>query len=294
MADASDDGDLPPDLDHARARLYAEPLTGFVAARDALVRALRGAGRADDAKAVKALRKPSRVAWILDAGFRSDPDGTERLAAAVNDVIEAQAGRGDMRDATRGLRDAAQAVAKAAADAAAAAEVNVDRSTLVPAVLAVVADPVAFAELRQGILAEVPAAGALDVLTNPPPLLPVSPAAVAAALERDRAGAAEPGEVSPTPPPVDLAARRRAREAVAAAEKAADEARRAADDAEAAVKDARARLEAAEETFRQAEADVKAARESLHDAQQTAKSLRAAARDADRTLSQARKQSPPD
>jgi hypothetical protein len=283
----ADRADLPADVEQARARLYAEPLAGFVAERDVLVRALRQAGRADDAKAVKALRKPARLAWILDAGFHADPDGTERLAAAVNDVIEAQAGRGDMRDATRSLRDAAQALAKAAGDAARAAGVNIDRSTLVPAVLAVVADPVAFAELRQGQLADIPAAGALDVLTNPPPLLPVSPAAVAAAIQRDA-----PAEASP--PPVDLAARRRAREAVTAAETAAADARRAADEADAAAKDARGALEAAEAAFHQAEADVKAARQSLHDAQQTAKSLRSAAREADRTLSATRKRSPTD
>jgi len=284
---APDAADLPDDVEQARARLYAEPLSDFVAARDGLVKALRGAGRADDAKAVKALRKPSRPAWILDAGFRADPDGTERLAAAVNEVIEAQAGRGDMRDATRSLRDAAQAAAKAAGDAAKEAGVNIDRSTLVPAVLAVVADPVAFAELRQGQLADLPAAGALDVLTNPPPLLPVSPAAVAAALERDR-----PAE--PTPAPVDLATRRKAREAVAAAEKAATEARRAADEADKAVTKARATLEAAEKAFHQAETDVKTARQSLHDAQQEAKTLRATARESDRTLSQSRKKSPTD
>lgn len=279
--------DLPEDVDQARARLYAAPLADFVAARDALVQALKGEGRADDAKAVKALRKPSRPAWILDAGFRADPDGTERLAAAVNDVVEAQAGRGDMRDATRGLRDAAQAVAKAAGDAAQEAGVNIDRSTLVPAVLAVVADPVAFAELRQGQLAELPTAGALDVLTNPPPLLPVSPAAVAAALERDR-----PAE--PTPPPDDLATRRQARAAVAAAEQAATDARRAADEADRAVTEARATLEAAEKAFARAETDVKTARQSLHDAQQQAKTLRATARDTDRTLSHTRKRSPTD
>jgi hypothetical protein len=282
----ADDADLPSDLDQARARLYAEPLADFVTSRDALVKALKGEGRADDAKAVKALRKPSRPAWILDAGFRADPDGTERLAAAINEVIEAQAGRGDMRDATRSLRDAAQAVAKAAGDAAKSAGVNIDRSTLVPAVLAVVADPVAFAELRQGQLAELPTAGALDVLTNPPPLLPVSPSAVAAALERD--------QPAPPPAPVDLATRRKAREAVTAAEQAATDARRAADDADKDVTAARAALETAEEAFRQAESDVKSARQALHDAQQTAKSLRTTARDTDRALSQARKKSPTD
>lgn len=279
----ADDADLPPDLDQARARLYAEPLADFVASRDTLVKALRADGRADDAKAVKALRKPSRPAWILDAGFRADPDGTERLAAAINEVIEAQAGRGDMRDATRSLRDAAQAVAKAAGDAAKVAGVNIDRSTLVPAVLAVVADPVAFAELRQGQLAELPAAGALDVLTNPPPLLPVSPSA----LVREA-----PPE--PSPPPVDLAARRKAREAVAAAEQAANDARRAADEADQAVTAARAALASAEKAFHQAELDVKAARATLHDAQQTAKTLRTTARESDRDLATTRKKAPAD
>ena len=289
MADEADE--LPDDIDQAKTLLYARPMETFVAERDALVRRLRGAGRQDDAKVVKALRKASRPAWTLDAGFHADPEAVERLAAAVNEVIEAQAGRGDMRDATRSLRDAVQAVATNAAGAAKAAGVNVDRASLVPALLAVVADQVAFAELRQGQLGEIPTAGALDVLTNPPPLLPVSPSAVAA-LVASRRTDEEPEESTPVPAPVDLAARRRAREAVEVAESAASEARREADDADRAVADARAALDTAEQAFRQAEADVKAARNVIHDAQQTAKSARTAARQADRDLAAARKTHP--
>jgi hypothetical protein len=276
--------ELPDDIEQAKTLLYSAPMEEFVAQRDALVRGLRADGRRDEATAVKALRKPSRPAWTLDAGFFSDRDGVERLAVAVNEVIEAQSGRGDMRDATRSLRDAVQDAAKTAADAAKAAGVNVERASLVPALLAVVADQVAFAELRDGHLGEIPTAGALDVLTNPPPLLDVSPVPKIARPESE--------SESESPPPVDLAARRRARAAVKEAEAAATAAHQEADAADQAVEDARTALESTEQALRDAEAEVKAARQTLYDSQQSAKSARTEARQADRDLAAARKNHP--
>ena len=285
--------ELPDDIEQVKTLLHSAPLEEFVARRNVLVRQLREAGRRDEAAAVKELRKPSRPAWTLDAGFFSDGDGIERLAGAVNEVIEAQSGRGDMREATRSLRDAVQGAAKTAADAAQAAGVRIERASLVPALLAVVADQVAFAELRNGHLVEVPTAGALDVLTNPPPLLDVSPVPK---IDRPSAAPSEPAADTDTddesPPPVDLAARRRARAVVKEAEAAADAAHQEADAAEQAVGDARSSLEAAEQVLSDAEADVKAARQALHDAQQASKSARTEARQADRDLAAARKNHP--
>lgn len=280
--------ELPDDIEQVKTLLHSAPLEEFIARRNALVRQLREAGRRDEAAAVKELRKPSRPAWTLDAGFFSDADGIERLAAAVNEVIEAQSGKGDMRDATRSLRDAVQGAAKTAADAAQAAGVKIERASLVPALLAVVADQAAFAELRNGHLVEIPAAGALDVLTNPPPLLDVSP------VPKIARPSAEPAvdEDEESPPPVDLAARRRARAVVKEAEAAAAAARQEADAADQAVDDARSALEASEEALRDAEAEVKAARQTLHEAQQASKAARTETRQADRDLAAARKNHP--
>lgn len=268
-----------PEVEAAKTTLYAEALEDFVARRDAIVRELRAEGKREEATAVKALRKPSRMAWALDAAFHADPDHIERVAAAINQVVEAQDGRGDMRDATRALRDAVQAAARVAADAAAGAGHAVDRSSIAPALLAVVGDATAFGQLRQGQLADIPTGGALDVLTNPPPLLDVSPSALPAAGPAPDAA----------PPPVDLAARRRARAAVADAEAATKEAHDAQAAAERAVDEAKAAFEAADAALRQAEIDARHARKALNDAQAAARAAAQAARQTDRALATTRR-----
>lgn len=277
-----------PEVEAAKATLYAEALEDFVARRDVIVRELRAAGHKEEATAVKALRKPSRMAWALDAAFHDDPDHVEQVAAAINQVVEAQDGRGDMRDATRALRDAVQAAARVAADAAAEAGHAVDRASLVPALLAVVGDATAFGQLRKGQLTDVPTGGALDVLTNPPPLLDVSPTAGAASPSRSRS--APPPDDSP--PPVDLAARRKARAKVADAEAAAQEAHDAQSAADQGVERAKAAFELADAALRQAEIDARNARKALNDAQSAAREAAQAARQADRALAKARRTHP--
>lgn len=270
-----------PEVEAAKAELYAEALDQFVTRRDAIVRELRADGKRAEATAVKALRKPSRMAWALDAAFHADPGHVERVAAAVNQVVEAQDGRGEMRDATRALRDAVQALARVAAGAAADAGHPVDRANLVPAMLAVVGDPTAFGELRRGQLADIPVGGDLDVLTNPPPLLDVGPSA-----------AAQPEPEPEVAAPVDLAARRRALAAVADAESAAAQAHADQATADRAVDDAKAAFEAADAALRQAEIDARDARTALNKAQSSARSAAQAARQADRNLAAARRAHP--
>jgi hypothetical protein len=275
-----------PEVEAAKVTLFAEALEDFVARRDAIVRDLRAEGKRDEAAAVKALRKPSRTAWALDAAFHAGAGHIEQVAAAVNQVVEAQDGRGDMRDATRALRDAVQGAARAAADAAAAAGHPVDRANLVPALLGVVGDPTAFGLLRKGQLADLPVGGDLDVLTNPPPLLAVSlPAAGAGA----GAAAALPDE---PPPPVDLAARRKARATVDKATEAATSAHDDLTAAEQAVDDAKTAFDVAEATLHQAETDARDARTALNEAQRASRAAAQQARQADRDLAAARRAHP--
>ena len=53
-------------LDPEIARLYAVPLAEFTPARNALAARLRKAGQADEAEAVKALRKPTPPVWAIN------------------------------------------------------------------------------------------------------------------------------------------------------------------------------------------------------------------------------------
>lgn len=265
--------DWPDDLEEAVTTVYRGPLEEFIARRDALVKELRGAGRADEAKQVKALRKPSRMAWALDAAVHDDPAPVERLASTVAALVETQAdGGGDVRQATERLRTAARHLASAAGRAATGAGHRIDQSTLVPAVLAVVGEPEAFEALRRGRLADVPAGGGLDVLSLTPPR--------AAPLPADE----ETG-----PEPADPQAVVRAREALERAEAAAETAREEAERAEQAVDDAEAELDAADERLRQAEQDARRARADLRQAQQDARAARRTARDADAKAAEARR-----
>ncbi|HEY3143382.1 MAG TPA: hypothetical protein VGJ86_19750 [Acidimicrobiales bacterium] len=266
------------DIEEAIGQVYRGPLDGFVSRRDALARALRDAGDKDQSAAVKKLRKPSRGAWTLDNLFATDPDAIEHLAGAVKAVVDAQSGRGSMATATRGLRDAANATATAAAKAAEDSGVTADRTTLVPAVLAVVADAAAFGELRRGRLVDIPAGGGLDMLTDPPRLAVSTPAGPSS----------DEDEPAPLRAGGDLAAVARARKVVERTETAAAEASRAVSAADAGVETANQRVDTAAKELRRAEAEARLAQDQLRDAKREAKTSREKSRKADRDAAAAR------
>lgn len=70
--------------------LYAASPEGFVAARDALARELRAAGDRAGAVRVRALRRPTRAAWALNAAVRERPDATRAISEAVERLHDAQ------------------------------------------------------------------------------------------------------------------------------------------------------------------------------------------------------------
>lgn len=93
---------MPPSfvpVDDPVDALFALPPSEFTAARNALVKQLRGEKRRDEAEAVKALKRPSVPAWALNQVARRDPD-------AIEAVIEAGAAVGTaQRRALSGVRD---------------------------------------------------------------------------------------------------------------------------------------------------------------------------------------------
>ena len=99
---------ISTDLAIAISALYRGPYEEFISRRDALVKQLRSAKRREDAERVKALRKPSRLAWVLDNIVHEDAATIERLDAAIKSA---------QTDAD--LRVALATVKKAVADVAA-------------------------------------------------------------------------------------------------------------------------------------------------------------------------------
>ena len=275
-SDETPDFDLE-DLDRAIAQTYGGSLDGFVARRDALVKQLRAAGRADDAATVKALRKPRVNAWALDALAVAEPGEAERLAGAVATMAEAQAGPGgDVRQATGHLRTVVNEIAASAARLAAEAGHKADAADLVQALLVVAGEPQALAELRAGRLVDIPTASGMGLLAAPPPGAKAGQLYAVPDLEPDDA------------PPVDDKVVAVARRKLDDAEADMDAAQAEADSADDAVRDATADAEAAEDRLRQAEQDVRAARSTLRDAQRDARTAAQRLRETERATTRAR------
>jgi hypothetical protein len=77
-------------LERAADELYGLPPADFTGARDELARRLRHEGLRDEAKAVKALRRPTVAAWALNQLARRRPDEVERLLATGKRLRKAQ------------------------------------------------------------------------------------------------------------------------------------------------------------------------------------------------------------
>ena len=92
-----------PEITQEMRDLYSLPPEGFIAGRDRLAGELKDAGKAEDAAAVKKLRKPSIVAWAVNAAVRDRPEDVEGLREAGQSLRRAQRGssRRDRRDPGR-------------------------------------------------------------------------------------------------------------------------------------------------------------------------------------------------
>lgn len=294
MSDSSD-----PELDQLVASLYSAPLAEFVGRRNDLAKELRTGGNRDAAARVKALRKPSRPAWVLNQAVQTAPDTVEQLADAVTEVLTTQTKGGDLRGALDGLRTAASNMATAAAEAAAAADIRLDRSTLTQALLSVTADAASLNDLRAGRLEAIPPASALDLAANlPTSAPPPTPRAPAASAKPAPSGSVQPPATrpdagttgaEPAVATVDSQAIRRAEAALQEAEAAAQTTRETLAEAEAAVREATTAAEAAAAKRRQAELELQEAQLILKDAQRRAKAARNADREANDAVTRARR-----
>jgi hypothetical protein len=246
---------IDTDLSAAIVAVYQAPLEEFISRRDALAKALRAEKRRDDAALVKALRKPSRIAWSLNAVVREDPRSLEHLAEAIR---AAQTGV-DLRAALEGVKEAVRAVAAAGARAAVRAGQPVEPNALTMAVHAIIGDASAFAEMRAGRLVDVPEGGGLDLLgaltalpapPSPPPAQAKTPPKAAPVIE------------PPKPDPrIELAAAARAE--LHRAEQRLAEIREASEQAVESLRDAQSALDAAERAVEDARAEAEARRHNV-------------------------------
>lgn len=92
--------------------LYAGPPDEFVSARNALAKELNGAGKADEAKRVSALKKPSVAAAVINRLARERE--TEMKAFAKTAAALRRASGKKLRDAAKAQREAAEALIESA------------------------------------------------------------------------------------------------------------------------------------------------------------------------------------
>lgn len=237
-------------LESAIADVYRGPLEDFVRRRDALAKDLRSAGERASASTVKALRKPSRIAWALNLAALDGQPAVDPLVAAVTATLDAQAGGGDVRAAIVGLRGAVREFANQAAHAAQLSGHRIEAAVLANAVLAVLGRQESFDQLRGGSLAAIPEGGGLDFLAALPTPPESTPApAKASAPAATRSASAERAGVA-------TAARAAARQAASVLA----DARARAEAAGRALRDAESKLHAAEARLRHAEEEERAAR----------------------------------
>ena len=292
----------PTELETALVTVYHGPFDEFISRRDALAKQLRAAKRREDADRVKALRKPSRTAWVLDTVVHEDPAVIEHLVKAINAAQTVQSGA-DLRAALETIRAAVRAVAAVGARVAIRAGQPIDATVLATALHAVIGETKAFNDLRAGRLIDVPDGGGLDILTALPSLTlqpPPSPSTASPGppqkMEPSKEAAAEAAAHAAAEAATQAAARQ-AELAIAATAARADlrraetllaEAREQSERVERVVRDAEAQLAAAEQALSRAEAEAGARRADVERARHDADAAAARVRDAERAVAGAR------
>ena len=146
--------------DDARIRareLYGLAPEGFIEGRDALARQLVDEGEPELAAAIKKLRKPTLVAWAVNAASRERPADVAALLRAGDDLRQAQvaaiSGKGadDLRTATQARRTKVASLVEAALEAL-GVRGDAHRDAIVLTLEAASVDPEIGARLRDGTI----------------------------------------------------------------------------------------------------------------------------------------------
>lgn len=244
------------ELDAALDDLLAQPPEQFVGARKTLVRALKSAGRKEEAATVGGWRRPTRTTWALNRLAQVHHDDVVALVDAAGAVRREQvAGGAGLRGAMADLRKATRQAADAAVAAIAPAR-PADHADVSAALLAVLSDADALAELAKGRLLDIPESG-LGAFESGP----------AEATDLGHSGTKSASNPAKS---VDRAALREAQQAVHAAREHQAEADAAAAEAERASGAARQRLDDLQAEVEKAETAVSAATEAMNDTETTA------------------------
>ena len=284
------------ELETAVVAVYRGPLEEFISRRDALAKELRAAKRREDADRVKALRKPSRTAWVLDNIVHEDPLVLDQLTAAIGAAQTVHSGA-DLRAALDNVRTAIRDVAAAGARVAIRAGQPIDASALVTAVHAVIGETSAFNDLRAGRLVEVPAGGGLDILSAITISVP-SPPSIAPSSQPIAAPIPAPPNAAPSAESLRQAEQKAERAIAAAradlqrAEASLATAREQSERAAQSVRETQATLDTAEQALLHAQREAHARRTDVDRARRDAETAATQVREAERAVAAARARVP--
>ena len=276
------------------------PLSEFTPARNVLAARLRKSGQADEAEAVKALKKPSPPVWAINQVARQDPEAIRQFLEAVARLRATQERRcsDELDEATRREREAFGRVLELVRHrlTEAGSRDSPDTMARVTATLrGAAADPSRHDDLRHGTLKEELRAPGFEVFAGG-----MLPAEMAERVEKPAKG-----------PPRDESAeerrererheraqealrvaesevadwRRRAEEldeTLAARRKAVEEVRKTADDLRSQLAAAQERLKDDERAAEQAEREAERARRDAEKAEARVKAAKKAVRAARR------------
>lgn len=292
-------------VDAALEELYGAPPAEFTSRRDALAKELKAAGDTAGAAEVKARKKPTQIAYVLNQIARAHAhdvaelvDVGRELARAQRKALRGETGH-DLRDAITRQRSAvSELTAKASATMR---DLGIDPAghldEIAGALQAALVDPAVGARLEEGRLEKVPevAAGfpgalgpAVEAHDGAPAAAEAKPKTKTKTKTKERArSAAHPRAETAR------AAREEARRERAAAAGRKEEARRAEAAAEAkvaakaAVAEAAARARAADEAEREADGHAAQAKKSEDEARALAAEAKQLSADAKRVASEA-------
>ncbi len=244
------------DLDARLDELFSIEPKGFTAARDAIVRDLKAADRADEATEVKALRRPTVAVAAVNRVARTHPDEVAALVNIGAELAALQAevhpDRDELRDLTRQRRTLLLQLTEHAA--ATTERPDGARSSITATLDTASLDEGLRDELQRGRLTQELAPAARFVLGDD---APSTPSATRAARRSTKRAA---------PPPRDELAARRARVELDAARERAEEAEETVREHTGAAADATERLEAAHRHIADLEAALSDARAELVEA----------------------------
>lgn len=233
---------MSADLLEIADELYALPLGDFTVARDAKAKELKGT---DLAPLVKALKKPSLAAWVVDLLVRREAEQVEQVlsvGAALREAQQAMSGD-DLRALTRQRRQLTAAVTQQARSLAAGEGVKVTQAVAdqVEATLtAAMVDETCAQAVRSGMLVAALATTGLDEVDVAAAV--AVPGALGFVATTREAEAPGPPDLHVVPDPeADQKALAAAREALAAAESEMEKAQTEYDAAAADVEQLEAR-----------------------------------------------------